>query len=227
MKGSDEFLIQAEEVKNIKQCENQCNDDAACRAFRYLPRNSFCLLYKLQQYIEDDIGESQFYVKRCILCYMNATKMPKDAKMKFKQFGKHLISRNIKMLLEKALWILAFTVVSLTSEVYGILIDHILTRFRLAMELTKKMSHATARVWQQLVQAQLLEPLAIAAAGFGTAGIVVDMIVVPAGGWFVYLQAAGVLGVGTTGKMILGSTVAPLCAAICGSSEERQGIFLR
>ncbi|XP_071147526.1 uncharacterized protein [Mytilus edulis] len=77
MKGLDEYLIRAEQVKNIKQCEDQCNDDAACRAFRYLPRNSFCFLYKLQQYIEDDISESQFYVKRCILCYMNATKNAK------------------------------------------------------------------------------------------------------------------------------------------------------
>ncbi|CAG2244486.1 unnamed protein product [Mytilus edulis] len=74
MKGLDEYLIRAEQVKNIKQCEDQCNDYAACRAFRYLPRNSFCFLYKRQQYIEDDISESQFFVKRCILCYMNATK---------------------------------------------------------------------------------------------------------------------------------------------------------
>ncbi|XP_063410359.1 uncharacterized protein LOC134693458 [Mytilus trossulus] len=77
MKGLDEYLIRDEQVKNIKQCEEQCNDDAACRAFRYLPRNSSCFLYKLQQYIEDDISESQFYVKRCILCYMNATKNAK------------------------------------------------------------------------------------------------------------------------------------------------------
>ncbi|XP_071147529.1 uncharacterized protein [Mytilus edulis] len=77
MKGLDDYLIEAEKVKNIEQCEKQCNDDAACRAYRYLPRNSFCFLYKLQQYIEDDTSESLFYVKRCILCYMNATENAK------------------------------------------------------------------------------------------------------------------------------------------------------
>lgn len=77
--------------------------------------------------------------------------------------------------------------------------------------------------------------LAISAAGFGAAGIVAGPFVAmfmpmiaqfAARDWFAFLQSAGVYGVGTSDKMVLASTVSLLCAAICGSSEERQGNFL-
>ncbi|XP_052082392.1 uncharacterized protein LOC127720019 [Mytilus californianus] len=70
-KGLDEYLILANPVESVKKCEEQCNDQPNCRAFRYLPKNYLCFLYKSQKYIEDDDSESQFYIKGCILCYMN------------------------------------------------------------------------------------------------------------------------------------------------------------
>ncbi|CAC5401171.1 unnamed protein product [Mytilus coruscus] len=77
MKGLDENLIKAEKVNDIEKCEGLCNDQKDCRAFRYLSKNSLCFVYNLQQHIEDDISESQFYVKRCVLCYMNTMKNAK------------------------------------------------------------------------------------------------------------------------------------------------------
>ncbi|CAC5401172.1 unnamed protein product [Mytilus coruscus] len=77
MKGLDENVIKAEKVNNIAKCEGLCNDQIDCRAFRYLSKNSFCFVYDSTKHIEDDISESQFYVKRCVLCYMNTTKNAK------------------------------------------------------------------------------------------------------------------------------------------------------
>ncbi|CAG2244484.1 unnamed protein product [Mytilus edulis] len=117
----------------------------------------------------------------------------------------------IEMLLEKALWILAFNVVSLTSEVYGL---------DWPWNWTKRRCY-------------MLLHLFSSTGGFGAAGIVAGSLaakimsmigVVKAGGWFAFLQSVGVTGVGTTGKMVLASTVSPLCAAICGSAEEIQDL---
>lgn len=73
MKGLDEYVLKAEPTKSLRDCEILCEDMITCMAFRFIPKNNFCFLYSIQQYTEDDI-ESQFYTKRCILCYMNSTK---------------------------------------------------------------------------------------------------------------------------------------------------------
>ena len=76
MKGLDEYLLKAEPVSNVKNCDDLCEEEPGCRAFRFLPKNRFCFLYSLQQHIEDDV-ESEFYIKKCILCYMNSTENTK------------------------------------------------------------------------------------------------------------------------------------------------------
>ncbi|XP_076086880.1 uncharacterized protein LOC143057456 [Mytilus galloprovincialis] len=120
------------------------------------------------------------------------------------------------MLLEKALWILAFNVVSLTSEVYGLDWPWNWTKEDVTCYTTCLAAVGTGTV--------VATPFALGAAGFGNAGIVAGGLAAKAGGWFAFLQSAGVTGVGTTGKMVLASTVSPLCAAICGSSEEIQDL---
>ncbi|CAG2200229.1 unnamed protein product [Mytilus edulis] len=77
MKGLDENVIKAEIVDNKAKCEGLCNDQTDCKAFRYLLKNRVCFVYNSNQHIEDDISESEFYVKRCVLCYMNTTKNAK------------------------------------------------------------------------------------------------------------------------------------------------------
>ncbi|CAG2244485.1 unnamed protein product [Mytilus edulis] len=74
MKGFDENVLKAEIVNKIEECEGLCNNQKECRAFRYLLKNRVCFVYNSKQHIEDDISESGFYVKRCVLCYMNITK---------------------------------------------------------------------------------------------------------------------------------------------------------
>ncbi|VDI17852.1 Hypothetical predicted protein [Mytilus galloprovincialis] len=71
----------------------------------------------------------------------------------------------------------------------------------------------SSRIWSRRV-----------AAGSVAAKVMSMIGVVQAGGWFAFFQSVGVTGVGATGKMVLASTVSPMCAAICGSSEEIQGI---
>ncbi|CAC5401167.1 unnamed protein product [Mytilus coruscus] len=77
MKGLDEYLIQAKEVPTLKKCEYFCNHLTACKAFRYLPRNSFCFLYSEHGHVKEDISDSSFYIKYCISCSMKSTKNAK------------------------------------------------------------------------------------------------------------------------------------------------------
>ncbi|VDI43742.1 Hypothetical predicted protein [Mytilus galloprovincialis] len=129
------------------------------------------------------------------------------------------------MHLSKVLCILAVIILSINSGVYGLDWPWNWKREDVTCYTTCLAAVGTGAV--------VATPLAISAAGFGAAGIAAGSLaaklmsmvgVVKAGSWLAFLQSAGVYGVGTTGKMILASTVSPLCAAICGSSEERQDL---
>ncbi|CAC5401175.1 unnamed protein product [Mytilus coruscus] len=98
MKGLDEYLIRAEHVKTFKQCEDQCEEYIYCWSFRYLPTTSFCFLYKSQQHIEDNIYESQFYVKHCTSCYMNATKNAKGRDDEIQTVWEVPCSKNVRII---------------------------------------------------------------------------------------------------------------------------------
>ncbi|VDI08086.1 Hypothetical predicted protein [Mytilus galloprovincialis] len=77
MKGLDENVLKAEIVNKIEECEGLCNNEKECKAFKYLLKNRVCFVYNSNQHIEDNFSESQFYVKRCLLCYMKTTKNAK------------------------------------------------------------------------------------------------------------------------------------------------------
>ncbi|CAG2247576.1 unnamed protein product [Mytilus edulis] len=201
-KGRDDEIQTVWEASSLKECEIQCIKTDDCGAVHF--DGLRCFKFNTKTEPNENTG-TDFSSKICV------------------EFNDEY--DEINMLLEKALWILAFTLVSLTSEVYGLDWPWNWTKEDVTCYTTCLAAVGTGTV--------VATPFALSAAGFGTAGIVassfaakiMSMIgVVKAGGWFAFLQSVGVTGVGTTGKMVLASTVSPLCAAICGSSEEIQDL---